>query len=211
MVTARRHEGGFTYLTALFMIAIMSAGLALAGEMWETASLRGREAELLYVGHQYRVAIQRYQMSGGGLYPRTLQDLIKDPRSVSARRHLRKLYADPITGSSEWGIVKAPDGGIMGIYSRSEQAPLKVTHFRLRDRDFEGAKKYSDWKFVYAPTAAGQQRPGLPITPPGSSGSPVPAPGVPLPPPPPMGTSQTPLPPGATTPPVATSPMTPQK
>ena len=174
----RRRAAGFTYLTALFMIAIMSAGLGLVGQMWETESIRDREAQLLYVGNQYRLAIQRYVVSGPGLYPRTLDDLLKDPRSPSPRRHLRRLYPDPIMRSSEWGIIKAPDGGIMGVYSRSEEAPMKVANFQLRDQDFASAKKYSDWKFAYAPKPAGQlpQRPGAPS--PGSPGMPGTAPGA---------------------------------
>ena len=146
-----RRSGGFTYLTALFLIALSGAGLALLGQVWETAAAREKEAELLYVGHQYRLAIQRYYMAGPRQYPRTLQDLLKDPRSPAPRRHLRRLYADPITGTLEWAIVKAPDGGIMGVHSRSEEPPLKVANFKFRDRDFERAAKYSDWKFVYLP------------------------------------------------------------
>ena len=182
---------GFTYLTALFMIAIMAAGLGLVGQMWETESIREREAELLYVGNQYRLAIQRYVVGGPGLYPRTLDDLLKDPRSPSTRRHLRRLYPDPITRSSEWGIIKAPDGGIMGVYSLSEEAPLKVANFRIRDQDFASATKYSDWKFSYAPKPAGQQqqlqqKPGAPAPPgagmPGSTPGTVPMPGmIPMP------------------------------
>ena len=161
-MTSRRRAAGFTYLTALFMIAIMSAGLGLLGEMWETASMREKEAELLYIGNQYRLAIQRYYLSGPQQFPRTFQDLVKDPRSPAPRRHLRQLYRDPITGSAEWGIVKGPDGGIMGVYSPSEEKPLKVTNFRLRDRDFENAPKYSDWKFVYVPQALARPQPGMP-------------------------------------------------
>jgi len=161
--------GGFTYLGVLFVVAIMGAGLALVGQMWQTAALREKESELLYVGNQYRVAIERYVRSGGGLYPRTLQDLIKDPRSVTARRHLRQLYPDPITGTSEWAIVKAPDGGILGVHSRSEAEPLKTANFKLRDKDFERAKKYSDWKFVYAPAL--QAKPAAAASPtPGAAG-----------------------------------------
>jgi hypothetical protein len=155
--------------------------------MWETESTREREAELLYVGNQYRLAIQRYVVSGPGLYPRKLDELLKDPRSPSTRRHLRRLYPDPITRSSEWGIIKAPDGGIMGVYSRSEEAPLKVANFRMRDQEFASAAKYSDWKFSYAPKPAGQlqpmqPQPGAPGSGPGATGMPGAAPGmVPMP------------------------------
>src|SRR5205807_712603 len=40
-----RRAGGFTYLTVLFIVAIMGIGLALAGTVWQTAALREREAE----------------------------------------------------------------------------------------------------------------------------------------------------------------------
>src|SRR5205807_5336849 len=109
--------------------------------------------DLLSVGNQYRTAIQRYVLAGKAQYPRTLEDLLKDPRQPSVQRYLRKLYPDPITGKGEWGFVKGPDGGIGGVYSLSEDKPLKVAGFKLRDASLEGAQKYSDWKFVFSPAA----------------------------------------------------------
>lgn len=154
----RRPQFGFTYLTVMFIVAILMGGLALLGEVWETAAKRGREAELLFVGNQYRSAIARYyESTPGGVkrYPRTLEDLLRDPRQPSTQRYLRKLYSDPF-GGAEWGIVKAPDGGIAGIHSLSEEKPLKTGHFKLRDAGFEAAKRYADWQFLYSPAAAGQ-------------------------------------------------------
>jgi len=157
VVTVNSRETGFTYLTVLFAVAFMGLGLALAGEVWQTALARGREMELLYAGNQYRRAIERYYVSGPRQFPRTLEDLLKDPRKPGTERYLRKLYFDPLTGKSEWGLVKAPDGGIMGVYSVSEDSPKKVAGFAFANREFEGATKYSDWKFVYNP--ATQQGP----------------------------------------------------
>ena len=151
MVTRRAR--GFTYLTVLFVVAILMTGLALVGEMWESAAKREKEAELLFVGNQYRKAIERYVISGKAQYPRTLEDLLQDPRQPSVQRYLRKLYPDPITGKSEWGFVKGPDGGIGGVYSLSEDKPLKIAGFKLRDASLEGAQKYSDWKFSFSPVA----------------------------------------------------------
>ena len=107
-------------------------------------------------------------MSGPRQYPRTLDDLLKDPRKPGTERYLRKLYFDPLTGKTEWGLVKAPDGGIMGVYSLSDDTPLKTAGFGVYNREFEGAPKYSDWKFAY-PSAAQQaqvpasQQPGAPL------------------------------------------------
>jgi type II secretory pathway pseudopilin PulG len=150
MVTQR----GFTYLTALFMVAILAGGLALAGEVWDTSAKREKEVELLFVGNQYRSAIERYFLSGPQRqYPRALEDLLKDPRRPGTERYLRRLYVDPITGK-DWALVKGPDGGILGVHSASQEAPLKVAGFRPRDAAFEAAKAYSDWKFVAALPAA---------------------------------------------------------
>jgi type II secretory pathway pseudopilin PulG len=147
----RRHARGFTYLTILFVVAIMGIGLALVGQMWQTAAVREREAELLHVGNEYRKAIERYYLSGPRQYPRNLADLLKDPRQPGTVRYLRKLYPDPVSGKDEWGLVTAPDGGIGGVYSTSENAPLKSGGFAVRDRGFEGKTKYSEWKFVFIP------------------------------------------------------------
>ena len=150
MVTKQR---GFTYLTILFMLAIMTGGLALAGEVWNTSAMREKEAELLHVGNEYRKAIERYYLSGPRQYPKSLSDLVKDPRQPGTVRHLRRLYPDPITGKDEWGLVKSADGGFAGVYSLSEAAPLKTAGFAVRNAAFEGKTKYADWHFVYAPVA----------------------------------------------------------
>ncbi len=149
MMAALRTQAGFTYLMVLFTVAIMGSSLALVGTLWHTAAKRDKEAELLYAGNQYRLAIGRYFMNGPRQYPRELSDLLKDQRRPVLARYLRKLYPDPITGSQEWGIVKAPGGGIMGVYSRSKERPIKTTGFDRRDEGFENAETYADWKFVH--------------------------------------------------------------
>jgi type II secretory pathway pseudopilin PulG len=151
-----RRARGFTYLTVLFVVAMLGGGLALTGELWHTAAQREKEAQLLFIGDQYRKAIERYYLSGPQRqYPRSLADLLKDPRRPGIERYLRRLYPDPITGKDEWGLVKAPDGGILGVYSLSDDAPFKSANFRVRDAAFEGKSKYSEWKFAFAPAAQG--------------------------------------------------------
>jgi type II secretory pathway pseudopilin PulG len=164
VVSAR--EQGFTYLAALFAVAILGGGLALAGEVWETSAKREKEAELLFAGNQYRKAIERYFLSGQQQYPRALEDLLKDRRRPGTVRYLRKLYPDPLTGK-EWGLVKAPDGGILGVHSLSQEKPLKVAGFRVRDATFEGAQKYSEWMFVHALPARPVKPPAKPPAAPG--------------------------------------------
>lgn len=148
-----RREAGFTYLTVMFVIAILLGGLALAGETWESSARREKEAELLFIGNQYRRAIGLFYESTPGVvkrYPRALEDLVKDPRLPGTQRHLRKLYPDPITGQA-WVPIAGPDGGVQGVHSASSEAPLKIGNFRVRDAAFEGAQKYADWKFIHTP------------------------------------------------------------
>jgi len=174
-----RAEQGFTYLTVLFIVAILLGGLAMIGEVWETSAKRDKEAELLFVGNQYRRAIGRfYEGTPGGVkrYPRTLEELLKDHRAPATQRYLRQLYPDPL-GGKEWGIFKAPDGGVAGVYSLSEEKPLKAANFKLRDAGFDGAQRYADWKFIYSPAAAAQTTPQNPA--PATPGTPPPAVGQP--------------------------------
>jgi len=163
-------------MTILFIVAIMGGGLALVGEVWHTAAAREKEAELLYVGNQYRKAIERYYLNGPRLYPRNLSDLLKDPRKPDTVRYLRRLYRDPVTGKDEWGILKAPDGGILGVYSQSNAAPFKQEGFRQRDQTFKGAPTYQEWRFLYEPPVAAAAKP-LPA--PGSQ-APAPQPAAPM-------------------------------
>ena len=119
-------------------------------------ALREREVQLLFAGEQFRRAIgSYYEASPGSVkqYPRRLEDLLDDSRFVGRRRHLRKIYRDPMSGRAEWGIVRAPDGGLAGVYSRSEAKPLKTAGFATGQDAFNGAERYSAWEFIYRPVA----------------------------------------------------------
>ncbi len=143
-------QGGFTYLGILFLIAVMGGLLASAGQIWALQAQRDRERELLWVGGQYAQALRSYYRSSPSLaqYPRALEDLLKDDRFPSPQRHLRRLYQDPVTRTHEWGVVRSADGRIAGVYSLSEQRPLKQHGFSAPWTDFAGMARYSDWRFA---------------------------------------------------------------
>lgn len=148
---ARFAATGFTYIALLFLIVIMGVALASAAEVWHTVVQREKEQELLFVGDQFRRAIDQYAkhaQAGSGRFPMSLEDLLKDARYPDTRRYLRKIYNDPITGSSNWGLVKGPSGEIFGIYSLSEDEPLKKRNFSSAYASFEDKVKYSDWVFM---------------------------------------------------------------
>ena len=146
-----RRQRGFTFIGVLVLAALGATTLAGFGQVWQTIRQREKERELLFIGQEFRTALDRYaaQTPGRSLRsPMTLEDLLLDPRQPGVRRHLRRIYIDPMTGRPEWGLVKGPAGEIRGVHSLSEDKPLKTTGFTRADRAFEGAQKYSDWVFM---------------------------------------------------------------
>ena len=134
----------------------MGTGLVAFGELASNAAKREKEQELMFVGDAYRQAIgQYYEGSPGGnkVWPKSLEQLLKDERFAFNRRYLRRLYRDPVTGK-DWATVEAPEGGIMGVRSASEAPPSKTANFPVGYETFEGAQRYTDWQFVYSPAVA---------------------------------------------------------
>jgi type II secretory pathway pseudopilin PulG len=150
---AFQRERGFTYIGVLVLVALMGIALAAAGQIWHTAHKREKERELLFIGHEFRLALYRYAKhtpDKARRAPLSLDELLRDPRHPGIQRYLRKIYVDPMTGSAEWGLVKGPAGEIHGVHSLSTDEPLKKASFAVADRKFEGATKYSDWVFMQA-------------------------------------------------------------
>ena len=151
---SRSRSSGFTYLALLIAVAITAGALAAAGGVYSHAAQREKERELLFVGEQFRQAIALYYWrtpGGAHQYPKSLEALLEDQRWPTTQRYLRKLYRDPVTGTTDWGVVEAPQGGIMGVYSKSEGVPVKTANFPARYGAFEEARNYADWKFVFSP------------------------------------------------------------
>ena len=149
-----RGEAGFTYLAALFLVAILSILSLEAVQIWKTVEQREREQQLLFIGEQYRHAIEVYYQSTPGSvkkYPEKLDDLLLDKRQTQTSRPLRQLFIDPITNKNQWGAVMAPTGGIMGIFSLSTDMPVKQDGFVPAEATFKGAGQYQGWKFTYEP------------------------------------------------------------
>jgi len=151
----RRYAGGITYLWALLAVALMGGALAAVAQIWTTAAQREREAELLFIGEQFRRAIGSYYEASPGpvkQFPPALTDLLADARFPGVRRHLRRIYPDPMTQSGEWALVRGPGNGIVGVHSTSQVHPLR-THFTQGLEDFASAQAYSAWVFNYNPGA----------------------------------------------------------
>jgi type II secretory pathway pseudopilin PulG len=149
-----RLQAGFTYVAAMVLVAVVGVALAAQLEVWSHTRQREQELELLWTGKQFKDAIGLYYQRSPGLvkrFPAELEDLIEDKRSLTTQRYLRRIYADPLTGRSEWGLVRTNDGRIAGIYSLSDRRPIKISGFDRELAEFEGADRYAQWQFVYRP------------------------------------------------------------
>jgi type II secretory pathway pseudopilin PulG len=150
----RAREGGFTYLGLVILVTVI--GLVGAATLKIDSLLRraAAEQELLEIGATFGAALRTYAEAtpqGQPAQPPSLQELLKDPRFPGVRRHLRKIFVDPLTGKAEWGIVWANPGdrkGVLAVYSLSQAKPLKVANFDARFSGFENKQHISDWKFV---------------------------------------------------------------
>jgi type II secretory pathway pseudopilin PulG len=172
---SRRRVSGYSFLLALFLLALMSMAALQATEIDSTLARREREQTLLHVGHEFRQALRRYQAARpgvpGGQYPVKLDDLIVDSRHPNTVRHLRRIYLDPITNKPEWGLIRQ-GGRIVGVHSLSTLAPIKQSGFDPEDDAFKQAKSYREWVF----TVVGAPGVSLPAAAPAASVPAVPSP-----------------------------------
>jgi type II secretory pathway pseudopilin PulG len=150
-----RSESGVTLVLVLVLMTILGLTAGLAGSTWSSLTRRAREADLLWKGGQIRAAIgSYYQASHGGgaakIYPSKLEYLLKDPRFLQTRRHLRRPYVDPMTGS-DWELIKDKGGRIKGVRSSFAEEPFKQGGFSLENKEFAGRELYSEWEFIYLP------------------------------------------------------------
>ncbi|MBB3119641.1 type II secretion system protein [Pseudoduganella violacea] len=159
---------GFTYISVIILVAVIGLVSAATLRLGVVLQRSAAERELLIIGAEFSDALKSYAAAtpqGQHPQPRTLNDLLRDPRYPQIRRHLRKIYIDPMTGKPEWGLLTVPNKiGIAGIYSLSEAKAIKVANFPARFAVFEGKTRISDWKF----TADGLAPPPV-ATPPGNA------------------------------------------
>ena len=147
-----QRQRGFSYVIAMFLVAMLSMFALKRLQVTITNERRDKEAQLLSVGLAYRNAIRAYYENapgGGRTYPPDLESLMDAP-GTTLHRYLRKLYRDPMTGNP-MGMIPAPDGGVMGVYSTSQQQPIKTGNFPDEIAEFVHAKTYQEWRFVYLP------------------------------------------------------------
>jgi type II secretory pathway pseudopilin PulG len=150
----RTGSGGFTYLSLMILVAIIALVAAASLKLGSVLQRSRAEMELLDIGAAFSDALKSYADAtpqGQPPQPPSLKELLKDPRFPGTRRHLRKLFVDPVTGKPEWGIVYLGDKvGVLAVYSLSNDKPVKIGNFPARYSGFESKNHISEWKFTMA-------------------------------------------------------------
>jgi type II secretory pathway pseudopilin PulG len=149
-------EGGFTLLWLLAAMAVIGAGMAVVGPLWAREAQRDREARLLRVGMAYAQAVEHYaRISPAGVrqWPNSVDDLLLDPRFPTPVRHLRAAYTDPMQPGRPFELLRGPDGGLRGVASTSELAPLRQTAWTDGHHSLPPASRYRDWQFLADPSS----------------------------------------------------------
>lgn len=145
----RGPQAGFTYVLVLFLVALVGLGLASVATVYTTIAKRERENQLLFVGQQFRDALESYEAQtpqGSVPFPKSLDELLRDPRYPVLKRHLRKLYVDPMTGTTNWGFERNAAGGIVGVFSTALEAPLRQELPKQLELN-AAAGSYAEWVF----------------------------------------------------------------
>lgn len=149
-MTARRPaERGYAVAAVLILLVVIALGAQVASIPTQSALTRNAEEELIFRGQAYAAAIKSYRtaVDGDPSLPQRLDDLVDD-RRLNGRRHIRRLYPDPLTGEA-WSLLRDEAGGIRGVASRATGAPRKKAFFPKGLSSFAAASSYANWRFVH--------------------------------------------------------------
>ena len=154
LIDKQSRQQGSVLLMLLVAVTILGLSAGIAGSTWKTITQRAKEEELLWRGGQFRAAIGSYykgaHAGAPATFPQSIDDLLKDPRSLNNVRHLRRPYLDPMTGQ-DWILIKDPSGRIKGVKSSSTLRCFKKGNFKKENGAFAGKFRYDEWEFIFTP------------------------------------------------------------
>ena len=126
MTQAQRKSRGFTLIELLVVMVIVSLLITIAAPRYFGSLQKSKETALRQTLSVTRDALDKYY-GDNGKYPDSLDDLI-------AKRYLRSLPVDPVTGSSSSWTTVAPEdpekGRVYDIHSGADGAGRDGKLFR---------------------------------------------------------------------------------
>src|SRR5688572_26177182 len=98
-----RPDDGYAMAALLVAMSVMAVIMSVAMPVWNTATRREKEEELIFRGQQYARAITLFQRRYPGTFPPNIDILVNE-------KYLRKRYKDPIT-NDDFQLI--PVGGVI--------------------------------------------------------------------------------------------------
>lgn len=145
-------QRGWALLTMVLAALLVSVSATTAFVSMRLERERERQQELLATGRSLVLALRSYHKAEWATqpeWPRDLSELVEDRRSPTIQRHLRRIPVDPITGKSDWGLLRE-GGRIIGVHSPSTAKTLIRRGFHPEFTGFEQALTVNEWRFVAA-------------------------------------------------------------
>ncbi len=146
-----RVAAGFAYLLALLGVFVVGLGATYGLQTHQALAQGEAERQLLRIGTEFERALESYAAASppGALNaPRSLEELLRDPRHPGVHRHLRTIRIDPLTRQAQWGLRRGPQGEILGVHSLASGQPLVREGFAPERAHFANARSYADWVFA---------------------------------------------------------------
>lgn len=126
--SANSAQRGFTFIAVLAAMLLLALAAQQVMSVLSAQAQRIRTEESARFTKIYAEAIQSYYDATPGVrkqYPEQLEDLLLDQRQVSLRRHLRRLYPDPLQPNLPahdlgWGLERDARGHIQAVFSTAK-------------------------------------------------------------------------------------------
>jgi type II secretory pathway pseudopilin PulG len=177
MEFAGRCNRGYAMAALLVAMSVMAVLMSALLPVWTHMATREKEEELIFRGRQYARAIGLFQRKFANTAPPSIDVLVdqrflrkkyKDPitnddfqplyanqqamtpgagAQVAQRPGQSATQINPVQSNPQAGGI-TPQGGIIGVTSKSKDASIKL---------YNGRSRYNEWSFIYLQTA---QRPG---------------------------------------------------
>ena len=154
ILIGKTQQSGFAYLTLLATLAVMALVLTNASTSQSQQAKRERETQLMFIGEQFYNALASYYADSQDQtkrYPTKLEQLLIDERGIKPKHHLRQIFQDPMTKTSEWGLVLNTQKQIIGVFSLSEEVLLRTKLPEYAAIQTSKTATYKDVKFIYRP------------------------------------------------------------
>ena len=127
------------------LVIVMGLALLLGTSGFQT--YWSKERRLIAAADEIVAVLKAYSDASPGTakdFPLELADLRHDPRMLAEVSYLSVLPVDPVAQNQEWGVVRNDKNQVIGVYSRSNEAPTLFAKLF----SFRGGDRFSDWKFT---------------------------------------------------------------